>query len=67
MDRMCMAMKEYEGKITRKAMDNFAELLKELKKSGRQNDFERVIEDQEYREKLLDEYCKSKVAAGLPV
>lgn len=67
MDEMCTAMKEYEEKNTRKAMDDFAELLQALRKSGRNDDFDKVIEDQKYREKLLKEYCKSKVAAGLPV
>lgn len=67
MDEMCTAMKEYEAEIAQRAMDNFAELLKELKKPSRKDDFERAIEDQEYREKLLKEYCSDKTAAGLPV
>lgn len=60
MDQMCTAMEEYEAEIAQKAMDNFAELLKQLRESGRQDDFERVINDQEYREKLLEEYCSGK-------
>lgn len=67
MDKMCTAMEEYEIEIAQKAMDDFAGLLRTLRKSGRKDDFERAINDQEYREKLLEEYCKSKVAAGLPV
>ena len=67
MDKMCTAMEEYEIEVAQKAMDNFAELLQTLRESGRQDDFDKVIENQEYREKLLEEYCTGKTAAGLPV
>ena len=56
MDEMCTAMKEYEEEIAQKAMDSFAELLRTLRESGRQDDFERAINDPEYRKQLLKEY-----------
>lgn len=56
MDEMCTAMKEYEAEIAQKAMDSFAKLLRMLRKDGRKDDFERAIENQEYRKKLLEEY-----------
>ena len=56
MDEMCTAMQEYKEEITQRAIDDFAELLRTLRESGREDDFDRAIEDQEYRESLLQEY-----------
>ena len=56
MDKMCTAMQKYEEEIAQRAIDDFAELLRTLRESGREDDFDRAMEDQEYRERLLKEY-----------
>ena len=56
MYEMCTAMQKYEEEIAQRAIDDFAELLRTLRESGREADFDRVIEDHGYRERLLKEY-----------
>lgn len=56
MDKMCTTMQKYEEEVAQRAIDDFAELLRTLRESGREDDFEKVIEDREYRERLLKEF-----------
>ena len=55
---MCTAMREFELEITKKGVNDFAEMLQWLRKAGRRDDAEKAIDDPTYREKMFEEYSK---------
>ena len=53
---MCTAMKEYELENNQKGVNDFAKLLQWLDRAERKEDFDKAINDPEYRKKMFEEY-----------